>query len=53
MDDLNSECGQEIKRRIIDMVHEMAHDGVIWSRDHTIHTVSFDWFLSSLKWIIY
>ena len=34
MDDLNSECGQEIKRRIIDMVHEMAHDGVIWSRDH-------------------
>jgi len=29
MDDLNSECGQEIKRRIIDMVHEMAHDGVI------------------------
>ena len=29
MDDLNSECGQEIKRRIIDMVHEMAADGVI------------------------
>ena len=29
MDDVNSECGQEIKRRIIDLVHEMASDGVI------------------------
>jgi len=29
MDDVNSECGQEIKRRIIDLVHEMANDGVI------------------------
>jgi len=29
MDDEHSECGQEIKRRIIDLVHEMAHDGVI------------------------
>merc|ERR1712029_909972 len=24
MEDMNSECGQEIKRRIIDLVHEMA-----------------------------
>ena len=29
MEDMNSECGQEIKRRIIDLVHEMARDGVI------------------------
>jgi hypothetical protein len=29
MDDENSVSGQEIKRRIIDLVHEMARDGVI------------------------
>lgn len=29
MDDVNSVCGQEIKRRIIDLVHEMARDNVI------------------------
>ena len=29
MDNKDSECGQEIKRRIIDLVHEMARDGVI------------------------
>jgi hypothetical protein len=29
MDDVNSVCGQEIKRRITDLVKEMARDGVI------------------------
>jgi len=29
MDDINSVCGQEIKRRIIDLVHEMARDKII------------------------
>ena len=43
MEDMNSECGQEIKRRIIDLVHEMARDGVIWNPWETtkINPVSF------------
>ena len=58
MDDVNSECGQEIKRRIIDLVHEMASDGVIWLPCPSTHATNL--FLIPLytillpwKWYIY
>ena len=45
MDDEHSECGQEIKRRIIDLVHEMAHDGVIWTKQEYL---GHNWKLSTI-----